>query len=43
LKRIERVTYKVWFHAECELATITKQSIQKDATKKSYSESSGGI
>jgi len=34
LNRIERVTYKDWFDAECEQGTINKkQSIQKGCNK----------
>ena len=42
LNRIERVTYKDWFDAECEQAAISKNKAYKRMQKR-HSESSGGI
>jgi len=42
LNRIERVTYKDWFDAECVEATISKNKAYKRMQKR-HSESSGGI
>jgi hypothetical protein len=43
LDRMERVTHTDWFDAECKDNYKEKSGIQEDATKKSYSEDSGGI
>ena len=41
--RIERVTYKDWFDAECKQATISKSNAYKRMQQRNHSESSGGL
>jgi len=36
LKRMERVTYKDWFDAECEQATISKNKAYKRMQQRNY-------
>jgi len=36
LNRIERVTYKDWFDAECEQATISKNTAYKRTQQRNY-------